>query len=67
MFDVLTKKAAMKALLMPDLPSRDWGSVGCKVLCTVDSDGPRNVFGIDSLIPWVSKYRGVLSTGGTVG
>ena len=67
MFDVLTKKAAKKALLVPDLPPRDGGSVGCKVLCTVDLDGPRNVFEIDSLIPWVSKYRGVLSTGGTVG
>ena len=64
MFDVLTRKAAMKALLVPDLPPRDCGSVGCKVLCTVDLDDPRNVFIIDSLIPWVSEYRGVLSTGG---
>ena len=66
MFDVLTKKAAKKALLAPDLPPRDCGSVGCKVLSTVELGGPRYVFVIDSLIPWVSEYRGVLSTGGTV-
>jgi hypothetical protein len=67
MFVVMSKKAAKMALLVPDLPPRDCGSVGCKVLCTVNPVGSRNVSGIDSLIPGVSKYRGVLSTGGTVG
>ena len=63
----MPKRAAKMALSVRDLPPRDCGSVGRRVLCTVHPGDPRNVSGIVSLIPGILMYRGVLSTGGTIG